>query len=35
VFGVLPVWTLASAAGAVAGAAWNFVASAVFTWRAR
>ncbi|MEO8243128.1 MAG: polyprenol monophosphomannose synthase [bacterium] len=35
VFGVVPVWPLASAAGAVAGAAWNFGASSLFTWRAR
>lgn len=35
VYGVLPVWALASVAGAVAGAAWNFVASSQFTWRAR
>ena len=35
VYGLLPLWPLASAAGAVAGAAWNFVASSMFTWRAR
>ena len=35
VFGVLPIWPLASAAGAIAGAAWNFVASSLFTWRSR
>jgi len=35
VYGLLPVVTLASIAGAVAGAAWNFVASSMFTWRAR
>ena len=35
VFGLLPIWPLASAAGAVAGAAWNFIASSQFTWRSR
>ncbi len=35
VFSVLAIWPLASAAGAVAGAAWNFVASSLFTWRSR
>ena len=35
VYGLLPVVNLASIAGAVAGAAWNFVASSMFTWRAR
>lgn len=35
VYRLLPVVSLASIAGAVAGAAWNFVASAQFTWRAR
>ncbi|RPE67429.1 dolichol-phosphate mannosyltransferase [Pacificibacter maritimus] len=28
-------WALASLAGAVAGAMWNFLASSLFTWRAR
>lgn len=35
VFDVTPHWQLASIAGAVAGAAWNFVASSLFTWRSR
>ena len=35
VFDLLPIWPLAGAAGAVAGAAWNFIASAQFTWRSR
>lgn len=35
VYSVLPVPELASIAGAVIGALWNFVASAIFTWRAR
>lgn len=35
VFGVLPSPELASLSGAVIGALWNFVASAIFTWRAR
>ena len=35
VFGVTPYWPLASAAGAVAGAVWNFMASSLLTWRSR
>jgi dolichol-phosphate mannosyltransferase len=35
VFSVLPQPEIASASGALVGALWNFVASAVFTWRAR
>ncbi|MGV8986387.1 MAG: glycosyltransferase [Cypionkella sp.] len=35
VFDVVPYWELASAAGAVAGALWNFIASSMFTWRSR
>lgn len=35
VFAALPSPELASLAGAVIGAAWNFLASAVVTWRAR
>jgi len=31
----LPFWPLASFVGAVIGALWNFVASALFTWRVR
>ncbi len=35
VYRVLPMWALASFLGAVVGALWNFVASALVTWRAR
>ena len=35
VYAVLPSPELASVAGAVVGALWNFVASAIITWRAR
>ncbi len=35
VFSVAPQWALASIAGAVVGALWNFVASSFATWRAR
>ena len=34
-FAALPNWGLASLAGAVAGASWNFWASLIVTWRAR
>ncbi len=34
-FGVAPYWPLASAAGAAAGAVWNFMASSLVTWRSR
>ncbi|WP_417809816.1 glycosyltransferase [Thioclava sp.] len=34
-FQLVPVWWLASAAGAVVGAIWNFWASLIVTWRAR
>lgn len=34
-FATLPFWALASIAGAIAGALWNFVASSLFTWRTR
>jgi dolichol-phosphate mannosyltransferase len=33
--GVFPVWALASIVGALIGAVWNFLASALITWRAR
>lgn len=33
VYSALPLWAVASTAGAVAGAIWNFVASSLFTWR--
>lgn len=32
---VLPYWVFASICGAVVGALWNFVASSLFTWKAR
>jgi dolichol-phosphate mannosyltransferase len=35
IFQVIPSPELASFAGAAVGAAWNFVASAIFTWRAK
>lgn len=35
VYAVLPNWVLASIAGAVMGALWNFWASLIVTWRAR
>lgn len=34
-FAALPFWALASIAGAIAGALWNFVASSLVTWRTR
>jgi len=34
-FGALGAWVLASLAGAVVGALWNFVVSALVTWRVR
>lgn len=33
VYGHWPMWAIASIAGAFAGALWNFIASAFFTWR--
>jgi dolichol-phosphate mannosyltransferase len=35
VHGAIDQWAIASLAGAVAGAMWNFLASSLFTWRAR
>jgi dolichol-phosphate mannosyltransferase len=35
VFALWPNWVVASTAGAFIGALWNFLASAVLTWRAR
>ncbi len=35
VFATFPYWAIASLAGAAAGAVWNFLASSLFTWRAR
>jgi dolichol-phosphate mannosyltransferase len=35
VYGILPVLVLASFAGALLGAVWNFGASSIVTWRAR
>lgn len=35
VYRVLPMWAVASLAGALVGAVWNFIASALFTWRAQ
>ncbi|MCC6008679.1 MAG: glycosyltransferase family 2 protein [Rhodobacteraceae bacterium] len=35
VYRILPLWALASFVGAVVGALWNFVVSALVTWRAR
>ena len=34
VYAVLPMWAVAGLAGAVVGALWNFVASALVTWKA-
>lgn len=34
IFNAFPVWSFASFVGAVFGAIWNFVLSAMFTWRA-
>jgi dolichol-phosphate mannosyltransferase len=35
VYAALPWWAFASFLGALTGAVWNFVASAIFTWKAR
>lgn len=35
IYSAMPQWAVASAAGAVAGAMWNFLASSLFTWRTR
>ncbi|MBV0913629.1 glycosyltransferase [Anianabacter salinae] len=35
VYSAVPQWALASTAGAIVGALWNFVASSFATWRAR
>ncbi|MBI1172679.1 glycosyltransferase [bacterium] len=35
VYDVAPYWALASVAGAVAGAVWNFMASSLVTWKSR
>ena len=34
VFAVLPYWAFAGFCGALIGALWNFVASALVTWKA-